>query len=294
MGTLRITIEGDSVERPLAAASIVGRAPWCTWTLAVAAIPASWLEFRWDGRGWQMCVLRDLERTELRGVRGESAAWVSVRRGSEARGPGVVVSLVDDARPEPFAVELATTEVVCGEALEKLVWWEGDQARALDPQAARAIVFDNEIFSAFGREYRLHAGAGLPRTSRSPVDLQHPAVQVSFATRDGKYTLVLTQGQAVETLRDRAVLAAIAYALARADREVAGGFITAEDAAARMVLYEGAEEGAYGPRYLRELRSRLSRGLAELGVANPASLFEIDPAGGRMWRLRARDVVFEG
>lgn len=280
------------------AACIVGRGPWCTWTIDDPGIPASWLELRWDGRGWQMCVLRDPERTELRGVRGDSTGWVAVRRGSEARGPGVAVRLEDDGPPEPFAVEVGTKEVLSGEvlsgeALERLLWWEGDQARVLDPQAVSAVVLDGEVFSAFGGTYRLHGGLTLPRTERKSVDLLAPGLQVGFGVGEGKYRLTLTQAESVETVRDRSVLAAIAYALARTDPETTGGFITAEDAAARMVLYEGAEEGVYGARYLRELRSRLARCLADAGVANPAALFEIDPAGGRMWRLRARDVVFD-
>lgn len=294
MATLSITIDDVTLDRPLAGATLIGRAAWCTWIVDTPRIPATWLEFRWDGQGWQVSVLRDADQTELRGVRQSTSGWSSVRAGSEVRGPGVTILLVSDDAPTPFAVEIESGEIVSGIELERLVWCEGDEARSLDMPSHQEKIAPGGVFSAFGGRYRLHLGAPVPRAGRCTVDLLSPDLQLGFGATGGKYALAIRCGNAVETVRDRSVLAAVAYALARLDRVAVGGFIDADEAAARMVQYEGVQAGAYGPRYLRELRSRLSRCIADSGAANPGALFEVDPERGRLWRLRTRQIRFDG
>ena len=272
----------------------MGRGDWCLWPVPVDSLPTSWVEFRWDGRGWQVSVLRDASRTELRAVRQATSGWSEIRAGTEVKGPEVTLTLLDDAPPAPFAVDLDRGEPVMPPELDQLIWWEAEEARNLDPDAPAEPIRDGERFVSFGRRLRLHNAPPVTRTRRTAIDLLDSSLTLCFGSAAGKYRLDIHSGGTVETLRDRAVLAAIAYALARDDRSVTGGFIDADDAAARMARYEGAAEGTYAPRYLRELRSRLCRCLATAGVNNPSALFEVDPERGRLWRLRAKTVRFEG
>ena len=117
-------VESKATAQAGTPAVVIGRSPGCLVRVDDPAVPAHWLELRWQGNGWAWRTLNAEERT-----RGAGAflydAWraleVTAERGTRvALGNDAWVEIVDAGPPEPFAWDVLADHPLEGHALEEV------------------------------------------------------------------------------------------------------------------------------------------------------------------------------
>jgi len=287
MGRIRITTADDSRELPLAATTVLGRHPSCTWVLPQAEIPTFWVELRWTRAGWTW---RELGG-DARGPRKRSSSlgqdWYLFDRGQRLNGRSVRVELIDTAAPERFVVDLE-----CGQALtgEKIFTALADdtglplpadwEQAPVPPPALR----DGEGFTTNGRNFRYHAGLAPQATAHRTLDLQRHSCRLEFGVEDGRPLLHIWDGPVERKARGAPLWALVPYLEARITDTPREGWLTLDQAHARW--QELCPGSTSGPERVGQDRSRSCRALHALGVVNPQALFARRRVDDH-WQVRA-------
>jgi len=233
---------------PLAAATLVGRAPACLARVAHEGCPAHWLELRWRPEGWMWRALAAADRTY--GAGGfVSDGWraLSVRAGHGTRvrlsGTSVHVELVDGGPPQPFAWDMLADEPLVGDALLEVAELRGEQLLPLSAEgdAARALR-DGECWVHTGadgsvRTLRAHVPAVIAPTLASLLDVSRAGLTVEIDL--ASLTATFLQGPASALVRGECVRALAVYAQARCAGE---GWLDASEAWARWGALGGSRE----------------------------------------------------
>lgn len=276
MGAIRVEVNGRSREVTLPSQALIGRGADVFLRLDDETVPTVWVELRWaERRGWAARVLGDPRRTCVSGGGPERDGWVALPAGATLAGPSARIELVDAGPPVPFLVDVVAGEVVTGPALDELVEWLGDDAHV--PEDGR-LLRDGDAFLAYGRAWRFRAGAPVRATGHDPVDLAHRGVALALRRRDGQFELEFVDGEERAVIRDRTVVAALPYAIARMENEPQGGWLDLDEAA--LLLCRAEDDGATAER-VGVYRSRLLGLLRQRGIGSPERLFERDTRAGR-------------
>jgi hypothetical protein len=274
MGRIRITAEGDERELPLAATTVLGRHPSCTWILPQPEIPTFWVELRWTSAGWSWRELGgDARGPRKRGV-GLGQDWWLIDRGQRLNGRSVRVELVDASAPRRFAVDLDSGRILTGEALHEVVAEDAGQPmpagwETMEPPP-RPLT-DGEAFALNGRRVRFHTGRTPQGTAQRRLDLLRHSCRLDLRFEDGRPALHIWDGPVERKARGAPLWSLVPYLEARLADTPRGGWLTLDQAHARwQELCPGSQSGA---ERVGQDRSRTCRALHALGVVNPHSLF---------------------
>ncbi len=273
MAFIRVT--GDERERllPLAATTLLGRHESCTWILDRPQLPTFWVELRWTEAGWTWRELGGDARGPRRRALGVAQGWWLLDAGQRVNGRGVVIELVDDRPPARFAVDLATGELVQGEAILALVAEDGqlplpaDWERREAPEPMR----EGQAFTVGGRSFRFHDAVPVAATAKRRIDLLQPGVSLELRCSAGEPTLLVQDGPVELKLQGAFLWALVPYLEARLADMPRDGWIGLDEAFSRwqeLCPHSGSHTERVG-----QDRSRICRALHARGVANPHALF---------------------
>lgn len=276
--------EADAVRAlPLAAATLVGRAPACLVRVVHEACPAHWLELRWFPSGWAWRPLAAADRTYGAGAfltDGWRALEARDGRGARVRlaGMGVAIELVDAGPPTPFAWDVVSDEPIEGDALAEVAELLGD---AMLPLSAEGDLLqalrDGQCWVHVGadgvsRTLRAHVPYVLPATVAPVIDLAAPGVTLEIDL--DALTAAVHQGDASAVVRGECVRVLAVFAHARLSGE---GWLDASDAWTRWVDLGGSADTRLD-RMSWE-RAKLRQQLARQRVASLEALFEQRKSG---------------
>ena len=287
---MRLLLHADGRTRslPLAASTLVGRAPTCHARVADPGVPLHWLEVRWLGDGWGWRALGALGLTRGTGAV-DSAGWrrmsVHAGRGTRVTLEGHAwVELLDAGPPAPFVVDLATGDALDDAVLAQVVevWRDRWLPVSADGDPSRTLV-DGEVFVEGGRPYRVWIPAPIEATLGSRLDLRRGGVDLELDAEGRCATFV--QGDAEAQVRGECVRVLAVYAAAR---RFGDGWLSPQEA------WEGWHaRGAPADARMERVgweRTRLRSALSRAGVAGLDQLFEVDRAGME-WRLRLAPLI---
>lgn len=287
MGRIRISLGEHSVERPLAANTVLGRAAGLTWTLSPPLLPAipgtvpsTWVELRWlpELRRWRWSTLRG--PVDHLGPTGRLlTATETLEPGARLRCNDLVVELVDDAPPTEMVVDTERQE-----ALPDPMLVVEHLANAVLSHSGEGPLTEGQLFAHEGKVYRYHAGTALPATRRRGLDLLdsdwHAIVDVRDAERP-----VLSVGE--RSLSHRAVHLLAVYVDAR-QRGEEGGFVGATPLRYRLAKRLGIAGGELPRNFASDYRRDLKALMERAGFTSVGSLFEYTANGGENAMLRLR------
>lgn len=287
MAEIEIRTSADTVVRPLATSTLIGRHRTCTWSVSEARIPLYWLELRWGGHwAWRVLVGAD----ETRGAgRVRPGGWRRFGEGERIVGPAdVEVRLVRGGAPTPFARDVESGDILAGAELDVAVEQRDDGSWPVDAEddARRtAPLADGEIFRASDRVYRFHDGQVLSQTVRPPVTLQSPACQVALRQVDGVWEMEVVEGDETVVVSAEPVRVLVPYVEVRIADMPRDGWLELDAAHFRWQQLGGSAESAR--ERVAQDRSRLCRALAGLSVGGASGLFETR-RGPEGWVTRVR------
>lgn len=274
MGRIRISAAHDERELPLAATTVLGRHPSCTWVLPQAEIPTFWVELRWTSAGWSWRELGgDARGPRKRGARLGQDWWL-LDRGQRLNGRSVRVELIDATPPARFVVDLQGGPVLQGDALQAVV--ADDAGRPLPagwelaPEPPPALT-DGACFHLAGRHYRYHAGVPPQATAQRQLDLLRHSCRLELGVEDGRPVLHVWDGSVERKARGAPLWALVPYLEARIADTPRDGWLALDEAHARWK--ELCPTSDSGPDRVGQDRSRSCRALNALGVVNPHALF---------------------
>lgn len=274
MGRIRISAADDVRELPLAATTVLGRHPSCTWVLPQPEIPTFWVELRWTAAGWTW---RELGG-DARGPRRRGAKlgqdWWLIDRGQRLNGRSVQIELVDPSPPKRFAVALASGRVLEGEALQAVVSDDTGKPLPSDWELAQpppGPLADGESFLMVGKRYRYHAGTPPQATAQRLLNLQRHSCRLELSIEDGRPVLHVWDGPVERKARGAPLWALVPYLEARLADTPSGGWLGLDQAYARWQEFCPGSDS--GPERVGQDRSRTCRALHALGVINPHALF---------------------
>lgn len=295
MPLLLITVGSRATTLPLAASTLIGRAPGCLARVDDDGVPAHWLEIRYRGEEWAWRVLAAEDRTRGSGAVIEPG-WRRMDAG-EGRGTRVSlgrvsVELVAGGPPEPFVWDLLADRALTGEALEQLVEVRGDALIPLSAEGdAAAALRDGQVWlhpaqeeGAPPRVLRAHLPTPLPLTRAATLDLALGGVTAEIDR--STWTLTLSRGPVHVEIRSACVRSLAVYATARAAG--GGGWMSAVDAWA--VWSELGGPGDAPVDAVAWERGRLRRLLDKAGVSNLQRLVE-HRKDGRISYTRLSDAI---
>ena len=123
MGRVKVTIDGEQVERELARASILGRHPMCTILVSEPSVPAFWFEVRYRNEAW---MVRSLGPKGMHVQHAPGTTWSRWEPGAsgclQCADGAVSVELCDDGAPRPFAIELRSNTEIVAQQFESLLF----------------------------------------------------------------------------------------------------------------------------------------------------------------------------
>ncbi len=274
MGRIRITAANDQRELPLAATTVLGRHPSCTWVLPQPEIPTFWVELRWTRAGWSWRELGGDARGPRKRSRALGQDWWLIDRGGRLNGRSVRVELIDAGPPDRFAVELDSGQVLDGERLQRVVADDTGQPLPADWELAAdppPPLSDGEQFEVGGQRYRYHAGSAPQATAQRQLDLLRHSCRLELGVEDGRPVLHVWDGPVERKARGAPLWSLVPYLEARITDTPRGGWLSLGQAHTRW--QELCPGSSSGQERVGQDRSRACRALHALGVVNPHALF---------------------
>ncbi len=284
----RVLVATDTSRRelPLAATTVLGRHPSCTWVLPQPEIPSFWVELRWSTAGWLWRELGGDARGPRKRIAGQGQDWWLLGLGQRINGRSVVIELLDGGAPEHFAVGMDSGEILRGNDLLLVVREECDGIVPADWEHRTGTVeplIDGETFTVAGRRWRFHAAQATPATAQRQLDLLRHSCRLELRLEAGQATLLTWDGPVERADRGAYLWALVPYIEARLADTPAGGWLTLDEAHQRWLeLRPGATSGL---ERIGQDRSRCARALHALGVAHHEALFERRRLADR-WQVR--------
>lgn len=281
MARIDLVAGGASRVLPVAAHTVLGRAPSCTFAVPGAGVPSLWLELRWFSGPdiWAWRPLREPDPTEGRRIpaRGLPVGWYALRGEATLSIPGAAsLRLVEAGPPAAFAVDARTGDLAEGEAFDALVVrlsdgpWPVDADEQDDPAGP---IPDGGLFLARGRWWRLFDAVPPGATDAGGIDLRHPSCLLTLVRGGtGEWVLQLTQRKAEIRIEEAPVRVLVPFAEAKAREGDGDGWLSRLDVYERWLALGG------DPRSPEERmavdRARLLRRIAERGVRGGEALFD--------------------
>jgi hypothetical protein len=284
MGQLRVQIDDDFYEWPLASTELVGRHWRSSLRIRSAAVPQFWLELRWRGPSWSWRTLAATETTRGTGAV-DAAGWRHWdRAGGVVRldhaGALIELRLLDAGPPEPLLAELATHRRLPLARAHNLIerWPDGriwplgvdvDSVPALEP---------GDVFVHDERVYQLLETGPLISTDRVGPSIAEPELGLGF---DLERMEARIEGRGWDaSVRGECVRVVAAYARARlSDGDGGGGgWLPTEAAFDEWVALGGRPESPQAR--LGWERGKFRSQLAQQGVSALERLFETRRHGG--------------
>jgi hypothetical protein len=286
MGRIRIDDGDNSIVLPLAATTVLGRHPTCTWVLPQPEIPTFWVELRHIAAGWTWRELGGDARGPRRRSAGLGPDWWLLEPGQRLNGRSVHVELLDDGPPSRFVVDLSSGAAITGQALEQLVAEDTGRPRPAgweleaDPSPA---LEDGAQFTLAGRRYRFHEGRAPQATAQRQLDLLRHSTRIELRVEDGRPLLLIWDGPVERKARGAPLWSLVPYLEARLADIPKGGWLNADEAHERW--RELCPSSPSGPERMGQDRSRTCRAMRTLGVVNPHTLFHRRRVDDR-WQVR--------
>jgi hypothetical protein len=274
MGRILISSDQDELERPLAATTVLGRHPSCTWVLSQPEIPTFWVELRWTSRGWTWRELGGDARGPRKQDKKLGQDWWLLEKGQRINGRSVKVKLLDARPPRRFAVDLESGEVFQGDELQSVV--ADDAGRPL-PAGWELVaeppvpLTDGATFKTGQRTCRYHCGQAPHATAQRQLDLLRHSCRLDLGVEDGRPVLHIWDGPVERKARGAPLWSLVPYLEARLRDIPLGGWLSLDEAYARWK--ELCPSSNSSPERVGQDRSRVCRALHALGVVNPHALF---------------------
>ncbi|MSQ04323.1 MAG: hypothetical protein EXR71_20990 [Myxococcales bacterium] len=261
---------------PLAAATLIGRAPSCLVRIDDATLPAHWLEMRWRGASWSWRALSSSDRTRGTGgflENGWRAMTSTSGRGTRIALGKVSVELISAAPPEPFVWDILEGRAIDGDALDEVAEVRGGDLLPLSAEGDATLrMRDGACWihpsPAGDRVLRAHLPQVLTPTMGSALDLRSGPLNADLDLR--RNALLLTRGETSIEVTGACVRALSPYDRTR--RESDNGWLGAADAWCQWVASGGSPDAPVDA--VAWERGRLRRLLDRAGVCGLDALVE--------------------
>ncbi len=267
MGWIKLSCEGQERRLQLAATTLLGRHPSCTWVLSEAQIPTFWVEIRWTRAGWAWRELGGDATGPRKPVACLGTGWCLLERGNNINGRSARVTLLREGPPKRFVVDVERGEPETDTPIEDLVI--DDVAGPLPADWEQrddqlTTLADGKIFTAAGRSYRFHEAVPPETTAQRQLDLERRSCELELALGDTEPLLSIWDGKVTRRIKGAALWALVPYFEARLQDLPRGGWLHQDEAFDRW--QELRPDAASEPKRMGQDRNRVKKLLEDAGV----------------------------
>lgn len=285
MGTLRIVVDDEIREVPLAGSELLGRSWHATVPIASTSVPAHWLELRYRRGDWCWRPLAAHDRTRGTGST-DAGGWRRwTGRGSvrlEGTGETIELALVDADPPATMVENCRSRRRWAGADARRFIEaWPDGRLWPLGAEIESSVPLqDGDIFIVRGDPFRVMRPAEQHTTDDVGPTLANPDFHVSI--RLEPLTFVATCGSTWEaSVTAECARVAFVYAQARirGGPDSDGGWLDASGAYHAWLEIGGRSKSP--PERIGWERGKLRSRLAEHGLNGLEGLFETRRYDGR-------------